>query len=405
MSIPFKIAFRYVFSKKKKNLITLITLISVISLMIGSIALTVVLSAFNGLDQLIQSLYESFDADIKLTPKEGKSFMVSPALWHDLQNTPGVDLISKNIEETAFLRYGNKEQIVRIKGVDTNYAQVVKIKNSVVEGSYFFQEQQVSYGVMGYQIANMLGVQLQETKPIKAFAAKRRGHYDVLNPGSYFISLPIYCAGVFAINQDFDKKYLLTSIHFATQLFDYKPLEVSALEFKINSKSSPVQVKKLLQKKWGHLFEVKTRYELNEVIFRANKTEKWVTYLILVLVLIICLFNLVSAITISIIDKRSNARTLHALGFSLQQLRITFFGVGGFITLISCILGIIIGLLICYGQIYFGWLKIQQGVVESYPIFVNYTDIAMIFITILSLGFLFTWLPVLWIIRKPYLQR
>lgn len=400
-----KIAFRYVFSRKKKSLINLITFISVVSLVIGTIALTVVLSAFNGLDGLIRGLYESFDADLKIASTQGKSFVLTPDIFQKITSIAGVESASQSIEETAYIKYHNKEHVVRIKGVDDQYPKTVKIEASVLEGSYVLQENTIPYAVVGYQVANQLGLNLQDFSPLKVYAAKRTGRYDVLNPESYFKTLPIYASGVFAISQDFDKKYVLVPIAFAKELFQMDTLEISALEINVSDDISEFSVKAQLEQKLGAAFSIKTRNELNDVVFKANKTEKWVTYFILIFVLIVCMFNLMGANTIMILDKKRDAFTLKSLGLSMFGIRKIFVFTGLIITLVASILGIIIGLFICYGQIYFKWLKIHQGVVDSYPIQVYYPDIAMIFVTVVFLGFLSSLIPVRLLVHASYLKK
>lgn len=405
MTHQLKIAFRYVFSKKKKNLINIITSVSILSLVVGTIALTVVLSAFNGLDTLIRSLYESFDPDLKIMPKTGKNFYLSNDDFKRISELNGIEKISKTVEETAYIKYKDQDLIVRIKGVDNQFNNIVHIQDHILEGEYLLNKPQNTSALLGYQIASRLGIQLNETYPLKIYAAKREGHYDVMNPESYFKTQHIHAAGVFGINQDFDNTYVLVPLAWAQTLFQLDSFSVSALEIKKAPQISVETLKKEITSILSQHYIIKSRDELNEVIFKTNQTEKWVTYFILLFVLIICTFNLVSANTILILDKKHDAYSLRSIGCSQNDIQSIFILTGVLMTIIATVTGLIIGILICYGQTYFHWVTIQQGVVDAYPVLVNIKDVIIIFTTVSTVGFFASLIPAKLLIRPKYFIR
>ncbi len=402
MLITFKIALRYIFSKYYKNLINLITTIAIFSLVIGTISLTIVMSAFNGLDDLIKNLYESFDPDIKIMPNKGKTFFLSDIPLESIKNIQGVEAILPSIDETAYVKYENNETIVRIKGVEHDFCKSVPFEKTIVEGKYLLQESEMPFTVIGYQIAAKLGVYIADfPKKIDIYAARRNGKINTMNPETFFQSKSVYPSGVFAINQDFDAKYMLTSIAFARELFDFSTNELSYLEIKVKSGYSKAAVKQQIYSIIkNENFTIKTREELNEVVFKTNKTEKWITYFILLFVLIICLFNLMGAITMILLDKKKDIYTLYSMGLSVKKIKQVFSFTGIAITCIGTITGLMLGIAICYAQSKFNLVTIQQGIVEAYPVKVKWQDIVLIFSTVTIIGYFAGLIPVNLLINK-----
>ncbi len=368
--------------------------------MVGTAALTIVLSAFNGLDDLIHSLYESFDPDIEIQSKVGKTIVLDAALYEKIKQTEGVELVSKTIDETCYFKYGDRETIAHIKGVEDNFSDLVNIKKQVVEGEYLLQDGDVSFGVMGYQIAAKLGVYLEDfPKSMKVYAMDRNASMSSLNPENAFQTGVIYPSGIFAINQDFDSKYVIVPFAFAQQLLHYNN-EVSAIEIKLKKGAREAPVAKNLALLLGDGYEIKSRNQMNELVFKTNKTEKWITFLILLFILILCTFNLIGSITMIILDKKRDIFTLQSMGLDFIQIKKIFSLTGTYIAIMGAGMGVLLGMLVCFLQIKFKLLKLDGGIVDSYPIKIIFTDQVLIFLTVSVIGFLATLIPVNILLKK-----
>lgn len=402
MNLPFHIAKRYLFSKKKQNVVNIISLISVIGVMLGTMALVIVLSVFNGLNGLITDLYGSFDPDLKILPTKGKTF-IPDSTFEQIRNMENVVFYSEVLEENALLKYGNRQRPATVKGVDENFTLMTGIDTMMVEGNFILDSEKYQFAVLGYGVALDLGVGLTFVDPIKFYVPKRTakvGH----NPMNAFKSDILFPSGYFVIQADFDSQYVLVPLDFARKLFSYKN-EVSAIELAINDSGEIENVKESIQNLLGDNFVVKNRFELHDVIFRMLKTEKAAIFFILAFILIIASFNIIGSLTMLILEKKNDISTLRSMGADEKTIQKVFLLEGWLITLSGGVLGIILGVIVCFLQIQFGFITVAGlgSLLDSYPVEVHLIDIFIIFTTVVLIGYFASRFPVYYI-TKRFLQ-
>ena len=400
MNFPFYIARRYLVAKKSHNVINVISAISVVGVMVGTMALVVILSAFNGFDTLVHSLFNSFDPDLKVTLVQGKTFPDTLPSLARVRALPEVQYVSGVIEEMALLQYGERQFIATVKGVEDDYTKMSGIDTMIVDGRFVLHQKGSPMAVVGQGIANNLGIGLHFITPIKVYVPRRGGRVT-LNPERAFNKSYIYPSGIFAIQQDFDLKYMIVPIAFARKLFGYAH-ELSALEIKLRPGADVAKVKAEVTQVMGPDFVVKDRYEQQALLYRIMKTEKWAIFLILTFILVIASFNVVGSLSMLIIEKRDDIATLRALGASVGVLRRIFLLEGWLITAAGAAAGVVLGLVVCWVQLQFGVVKIPGSgsfVIDTYPVVVKAVDVAVVFMTVLTIGYLAAWYPVRTMVR------
>ena len=394
------IASRYLFSKKKHHAVNIISTISAVSVAIGTIALIVVLSAFNGLEGLVESLYSSFDPAIKIMAKEGKTFNAKDIDETAIKAINGVKYCTQTLEETVYLEYRKNESLASVKGIEPEFIKMTGLDSMIVEGELKLKEEELNYAILGYGIAYNLSVFIETlTSPIKIYAAKRDKNITGINAHEAFNKELIMPSSVFSVNQDFDMKYILVPLDFAKKLLGHTD-EVSALEVDIEKNAEPEIIKQKVQAIVGNAYEVKTRYEINELIFKTNAIEKWITYLILSFILLIATFNVISSLTMLIMDKKEDIYTLQSMGANNQLISQIFFLEGLLITLLGGVTGLVIGALICWGQQLFGFVRLGGIIVDYYPVSMKLTDFILILSTVFVIGIIASWLPVKFVGRR-----
>lgn len=363
-------------------------------------ALIIVLSGFNGLQTLVEDMYSNFDPDIKVTASRGKSLSVDSISIQEIEKLPQVSKLSKCLEETALLKYKEKQSFATIKGVDENFGTISGVDTSIYEGNYALNYEGKNFAVLGYGVASQLQVYARNIyDPVVIFAAKRKSRVSA-NMMNAFSTNPINVAGVFNVNADVDFKYMLVPLDFSQEIFDRKG-ELSSLEIKLSPGVSAADFKEVLQEKLGQNFEVKTRFELNELIFKTNRTEKWITYLILTFILIIASFNLIASLTILILEKKADINIMRAMGADKSLIRKIFLREGFLIAFLGGGIGMLLGLLLTLGQQYIGFIRLgADSIVEYYPMELDGLDFLAVLATVLFLGFLAAWLPVKFVLRK-----
>ncbi len=388
MNLPLLIAKRYLFSKKKQNVINIITLISVIGVAIGTMSLVIVLSVFNGFDGLIKNLFGSFDPDLKILPATGKTF-VPDSTFKAIKNIKGVAVYSEILQENALLKYGKRQRPVIVKGVDSTFQQMTGIDTMMVEGNFLLRkENQQQFTVLGYGVALDLGVGLTFIEPIKFYAPKRTAQIT-RNPDNAFNIKYLYPSGYFMIQPDFDTQYAIVPLPFARKLFNYHKA-VSAIEIKVKNGQEIEIVKTKIQQLLGEKYRVLNRFELHDVFFKMMQSEKAIIFLILLFILIIASFNVLSSLTMLLIDKKQDIAVLKSLGATDKTIRKIFFLVGWLISLIGATIGVCLGIVVCLLQINFGLIKLSGGggfIIENYPVAIHLIDIAVIFITVALIGY------------------
>lgn len=394
MNLSLFIAKRYLISKKSHNAINIISAVSIGGICIGTMALVIVLSAFNGLSDLVKSLYNSFHGDIQITQKQGKVFSLDEAQVKRLKKIKGVRFYTEVLEENALLKFNDQQCLATIRGVSDNYQNMSRIDTLVNEGKFALKNGQQNMAVIGKGISYLLNVGPNEQfTPVSVYAPKR-GISTSLNPEDGFNKQHVYVSGVFTINDDFDYKYALVSIDFARQVFDYTN-EVSDVELGLEPGADTEKIEREVSSILGNKFIVKNKYEQNEVLFKTLKSEKLWTFIILVFIMIVATFNVIGSLTMLIIEKKKDISILWNMGADLGSIQKIFLIEGSLIALIGILSGLLLGTLICLGQQHFAWITFNESfVVSAYPVKMLATDYVVVFAVVLFIGLLAAWYPV-----------
>lgn len=383
------------FAKKKRNAINIISFISILGVTVGVTALVVVLSVFNGFDQVIQSLINSFDPDLKISVVEGKTFLPEDAKISKLYEIEGIEAISEILEETALIKYDERQFIATLKGVDNKFAAVTGVDSMMREGVFMLENNNKVFAVVGQGIAYSLRIGLNFIQPLIFYVPKRTGDISMANPTNSFNRSVVFPSGIFSIEQEYDSKYVLLPIQIVRNLLEYSK-EVSSLEIKIKDGFNREEIQQQVKLIAGDNFKVLNRYEQNEVLYKIMKSEKWATFLILTLILFIASFNIVGSLTMLIIDKKEDILSLRNLGANESQLKSIFLMEGWLISIIGSAAGIFLGTLICLAQEYLGIIKIGGSgtfVIDAYPVHYQIPDIALVWFTVLLIGYFAAYIP------------
>jgi len=396
LNFPFYIAKRYLFAKKKRNAINIISAISVGGVMIGTMALVIVLSVFNGFDKVIKSLINSFDPDLKITLVEGKVFDPDSANKSKILELPGVLDISEVLEENALLRYDQRQYIATMKGVDERFGNTSGIDSMIVDGDFILEKDGRPFTVIGQGVAYSLRVGLSFINPLVIYVPERVGKINMANPTGAFRKFPVYPSGVFGIEQEYDAKYIILPIQNVRELLDYTN-EVSALEIKLRDGEDEEQLQKQVQKILPPNYIVKTRYQQNETFYRIMRAEKWAIFMILTLILLIASFNIIGSLSMLIIDKQDDIISLRNLGADSATIKKIFLFEGWLISLSGSFLGILLGTGIAWIQDKYDIIRLAGSdsfVLDSYPVDIQIPDILLIWLTVVLIGFFAALYPV-----------
>ncbi len=408
MNFPLYIARRYLFSKKSHNAINIISMVSVAGVVVATIALVCALSVYNGFNDLVSTLFSSFDPELKITPRSGKVFDPSTSAMQQAEALPGVASVSEVLQDNALVRYRDRQVVATIKGVDDRFGELVSIDSILLDGRFALREDVVDYATLGVGLASALGVNAGFVSPLEIYAPKRDEKVNLSNPASSFQVEYAYTGGVFCINQQvYDESYMLVPLALARSLFRY-PREVSALEIKLAEGANLSAVKKEIQEILGSGFRVEDRHEQQQASFKMMQVEKWMTFLILSFILAIALFNVVGSLSMLMIEKQEDVRTLRNMGAGDSLIRRIFLFEGWMISGFGALIGIVIGVVLCLLQQELGLIKLGQAsgafIIDAYPVRVELTDIFTVFLTVLSIGFLAAWYPVRYL-GKKWLQK
>lgn len=403
MNLPLYIAKRYLFAKKKHNAINIISAISVCGVALATLAMVCTLSVFNGFHEMVEGLFTAFDAPLKITATQGKVFSRQDSRILRILQMPEVETAMPTIEENAMVRYKDKQLMVTIKGVDDSFTQITEI-DSILYGrqQFLLQEEGVDYGILGMGVASTLGTGLQFVDPLLVIAPKQHVRVNIANPGAAFARGYLHSPGsLFLVNQEkYDTQYILTSLDFARQLFGYHD-EVSAMEVKLKQGTNERRVQAKMEEMLGNDFQVQNRFEQQADIFRIMEIEKFISYLFLTFILIIATFNVIGSLSMLIVDKREDAETLRNLGADNKLIERIFMFEGWLIAAYGAIAGIVVGVILCLIQHYFGIISLGNNfIVEAYPVSVHLTDVLLIFITVLAVGALSVIFPVKYMSKK-----
>ena len=406
MNFPFYIARRYLFSKKSTHAINVISAISVVGVAVATMALVVTLSVFNGFHDLVASFFTQMDPQLKVMPVKGKTAPAADPVLTKIRQLPEVEVATECLEDQALIMYGDRQMMVKVKGVEDNFDKLTHIRE-ILEGDGVFElhAADINYGIPGLGIAYQMGLGYTYQQPLKVYAPRREGQLDLTNPEEDFVEDELYSPGVvFCMKQGkYDKNYILTSLTFARSLFQQDGM-LSSLELRLKPGSDFDRVKQTMQQLAGGKYTVSDRYEQQDDTFRIMKVEKLIAYIFLTFILMIACFNIIGSLSMLIIDKRNDVVTLRNLGASDRQISRIFLFEGRMISFIGAILGIAIGLLLCLLQQQYGIVRLgtSEGsfVVNAYPVSVHPWDIVLIFMTVLAVGFLSVWYPVRYFSRR-----
>ncbi|MBQ8220159.1 MAG: ABC transporter permease [Bacteroidaceae bacterium] len=399
MNFPFYIAKRYLFSKKSHNAINIISGISVCGVALATLALVCTLSVFNGFHDLIASFFTHFDPDLKVEATKGKTFVPDSAFVASIEDVPGVEVVSMTLEDDAMAKYKDQQAMVTIKGVDDNFQALTHIEE-VLYGNPEFKlyDPIADYGIMGIRLMQLLGTGIQPFDPIEVYAPRRDGRVNMSNPMANFRREILYSPGtVFNINDArYATSYIITSMDYARRLFGYTA-EVSAIELRLQPDADVGQVKRAVASVVGDAFTVKDHYEQQAATFKVVEIEKFISYLFLCFILMVACFNIISSVSMLILDKRDNADTLRSLGATEGLISRIFIYEGNFIALIGAFVGLVLGIILCLLQQQFGIIGLGgdgQFVVDAYPVRVEFQDIVLVFFSVLVVSALSVWLPI-----------
>ena len=413
MNFPFYIARRYLFSKKSHHAINVISGVSVCGVALATLALVCTLSVFNGFQDLVSMMFTAFDPEIKITAANGKVFDSQHEQIQLLRELPEIEVFSESLEDNAMVQYKGRQTMVVIKGIEENFNQLTAIDSILYgRGEWILQDEVVDYAVPGIELVSVLGTGIRFLNPLEVYAPKRGVKINVANPSTSFESSYLHSSGlVFAVNQQkYDASYILTSLSFARELFQYET-EVSSIELRLAADADIKKVKNKIQRMLGTDFLVLDRYEQQADTYRIMEVEKLISYVFLSFILLIACFNVIGSLSMLIIDKRNDVVTLRNLGANNRLISFVFLFEGYMITFFGALIGIGLGLIVCFIQQEFGVIPLGSGasagafVVDAYPVSVYATDVVLVLITVLVTGFLSVFFPVRYLTRRLLIQK
>ncbi len=398
MSIEAHIAWRYIFSKKSHNAINIVSGVSAAAVGVVTAAMICVLSIMNGFGSLIESMFSQFDPELRITAAEGKYFSIDGDEMREVLSMPFVETYSQVVEETALIRYKDHQMPAHLMGVDDAFEALTGIDSIITDGHYSVYDGAFERAVLGRGLAAQIGINAHFVGGLRIYAPKRNSRVNLLRPDESFNEATTFIAGTFAVNQvKYDESYMLISLPLARELFEYDSATVTALHVQLRQ-GTPVRIaKKEIQQILGGTFLVQDRYEQQADFFRILKVEKLLTVLLMAFIMLIACFNIISSLSMLIIDKREDIRILRNLGADSTLIRRIFLYEGWLTSSLGAIIGLILGLAACLVQEHFGLLKLGTGteyIISSYPVQVQAVDIIVIGVTVVLLGFVSAWYPV-----------
>ena len=400
MNFPLYVARRYLFSKKSTNAINVISVISVIGVAVATMALVIVLSVFNGFHDLVATFFTNFDPQLEVVPTQGKTAPSDDPLLAKMKALPEVDVATESVEDQALAIYQDHQAMVIVKGVDDNFDQLTHIKDILFgDGTYSLHAGNLQYGIMGIRLAAALGTGARFGDYLRIYAPQKEGQFDATNPSEAFVVDSLLSPGVvFSVNQSkYDKNYIIAPIAFARNLFGQQG-RLSSLEFRLKDGSDLDAVKKEMQEIGGIKYKVMDRFEQQADTFKIMQIEKYIAYIFLTFILIVACFNIIGSLSMLIIDKKEDVVTLRNLGANDRQVSQIFLFEGRLISAFGAIIGIGLGLLLCWLQQQYGLVSLGSSsgsfVINAYPVSVHYDDVALIFLTVIAVGWVAVWYPV-----------
>lgn len=381
---------------------------SVCGIALATLALVCTLSVFNGFQELVTTFFTAFDPELKITSVSGKVFDAQDERIQSLRQLPEIEVFSESLEDNAMVQYKGRQAMVVIKGVEDNFNQLTAIDSILYgRGDMVLHDEVVDYAIPGVDVTSSLGTGIRFLDPLEVYAPKRGSKINVANPSTSFQTAYLHSSGlIFAVNQQkYDASYILTSLSFARDLFQYDT-EVSSIELKLKEGSNIYKVQKRISQSLGEDFQVLNRYEQQADTYRIMEVEKLISYAFLSFILLIACFNVIGSLSMLIIDKRADVVTLRNLGANDRLISKIFLFEGCMISFMGAIIGVVLGLMLCFAQQEFGLLSLGSGsssgafVVDAYPVSVHFSDVVLVLITVLVIGYLSVLLPVRYLSRR-----
>ncbi len=402
MQLSLFMARRYLFSRKSHNLINVISIVSMTGLAIGTAALIIVLSVFNGFEQVISSLYHTFNPDFTITAKQGKTFRYTRFPAEKLGKIPGVKGVVQVAEEDALFKYGDKQAIGKVMGLSPGFVRLSPLDTMMQTGDFVLQAGKADFALAGAGIAWFLNINIRDTRHLLTVLVPRRGNASSFNFQNAFNREAIPVAGIFSVQQDFDTKYVLVPLRFARRLLNYSD-EVTSLQVYLKKGASAEKVQQQIETIAGKNYRVKNRFEQNETLFKIMKSEKMAVFLILVFILVLSSFNMIGSVAILIVEKMKDLAVLKSMGADMKLLRQIFLRQGLLISLISALSGLAIGFVILWLQQRYGFVKLGSGnggfIISAYPVQMRLTDFVYVFVTVFVIGLAASWYPVRFLLK------
>jgi len=396
MSVSLFFARRYLFSKKSKNAINYITTVSAILITLVTIAMIITMSVFNGLSDVITSMFNTFDPEIKITATNGRVFSLDSVEYKLKQNTD-IQAYTPILEDDALFTYGDKQLIGKLKGVGDSYTKTCNVDSILVAGEFVLEQNDVHYACVGQGVAHKLSVGLMFRDVLHIYAPERSKKSSFV-PTEEYNKTYAYARGVFSVQMDIDNEYIITSLTLAQDLWKYTNNEVSSIEIKITENADIHSVVQNLQQTLGNSFSIKDREKQHEFMYKVTQGEKFVTFLIITLILIIASFSIIGSLSMLIIDKQRDIAVLRSMGANSQTIKRIFILEGWLIAVLGAFIGVVLGVAICGIQEYFGIVKLPGAsanfIVQAYPVKVLFTDVISILFVVLLVGFVTAYYPV-----------
>ena len=376
---------------------------------IATMAMVTVLSVFNGFGGIVEGMFSAFDPDLKITVKEGKVFNYQTPAFQEALQLNDIQLVSESLEENALFSFDDQQVPVVMKGVSEEFRLLSEMEMLMVDGDFKLREDVVDYTTLGAGLAVSLGARPGFINPIEIYAPKRDAIINIANPSTAFTTGYVQIGGVFSLNTpQYDEQMAIIPIALARELLSYEN-EVTSLDLKLNPAASVKRVKRELERILGDDFLIENRYEQQSESYRMLQIEKWVTFLILAFILLIAIFNVVGSLSMLIVEKKDDIQSLRNMGASNQMITRIFMYEGWLITFIGIIAGIVIGLILCLLQQYFGFIRLSDipgaYIIDAYPVIVKFTDIIVVFAVVSTIGILTVLYPVNNLRKKLELTR
>lgn len=401
MKLSLYIAKRYLFAKKSRNAINVISTVSVAGVAVGTMALIIILSVFNGLETMVSKIFNTFDPDIKITAVAGKNFIADTSRLELLANVEGLSCYSLSLEENALLKYGDRQYIATIKGVDDNYALVTNIDSAMWEGEFILNDDKGrSFAIPGMGVAVNLGMRINFVQQLSIIVPRKNASTN-LDPENALNRQYVHSSGIFEVEKEYDSKYVYLPIEFVRDLTETYD-GTSSIEIKFKDDADPKSVQKRITEIYGNGFVVKNQYEQQEIFYKVMRSERLAIFFILTLIIIIASFNIIGSLTMLIIEKERDIEILKSLGADNNLIQKIFIFEGWLISIIGAMAGLFLGFLICWLQQTFGLVKLNSEslIMDAYPVVMKLKDFIIVPVTVLLIGYWAAWYPVRFLTKK-----